>query len=261
MHINSFCHSGTAGDLIYSLPLVQHFGGGEFYIHLNQIEWMSQHYYNAPLPEGHFHKGRMNERDFELMRGLLEAQPYITKVGILDPSTTAVTHNLDRFRDLFVRHPGNYVDVYSTTFGITSDAEKEELRGTPWITVPDYKTVEGRDIAINRTARWLPPRPSPIWTDWKEQGVEDRAFFLGLPEEHHAFQQATGWNIPYQPTKDLLELAQYIAGAKVFIGNQSVALSIAIGFGHDDIWCEARRDLPIERNECYFPQQHGLNYF
>lgn len=258
---NVYKHSGTAGDLIYALPLVQYLGGGEFYLHLHQVEWMSQHYYNAPLAPTHFHKGRMTEKDFESLRGLLEAQPYLSKVGILDTSETAVTHNLDKFRDLFVKHPGNYVDVYSTTFGITSPSEQEELRGTPWLTIPDYKTVEGRDIAVNRTARWLPPKLSPIWDEWRTQGVEDQAFFIGLPEEYAAFKAATGWNIPYQPTENLLELAQYIAGANVFIGNQSVGLSIAIGFGHNDIWCEARRDLPIEKNECYFPKQHGLNYF
>ena len=256
---NVYKHSGTAGDLIYSLPLVQHLGGGEFYLHLHQIDWIGQHYYGSK-PSA-FHQGRMTQKDFDFMKTFMEAQSYITKFDKLDPATTEVTHNLDNFRVPFVGHPGNYVDIYAKTFGITSPTEQEELRGTPWITIPDHKTVEGRDVAINRTARWLPPKLSPVWDEWKAQGVEDRAFFIGLPEEYAAFKATTGWNIPHQPTSTLLELAQYVAGANVFIGNQSVALSIAIGFGHNDIWCEARRDLPIERNECYFPNQHGLNYF
>ena len=84
---------------------------------------------------------------------------------------------------------------------------------------------------------------------------------MGLPEEYEAFKRATGWDIPYQPTTSLLEVAEYIAGADAFIGNQSVALSVAIGLGHPEIWCEARRDLPIERNECYFPEHPGIHYF
>lgn len=261
MDINAFKHSGTAGDLIYSLPLVKHFGGGEFYLHLHQVEWMSQHYYGVPLGPTHFHKGRMNQKDFEFIRGLLESQSYITKVDVLDPRTTEITHNLDNFRNLFVHHPGNYVDVYATTFGITDAETKQQLRTTPWLTVPETKQVEGRNIAINRTMRWVPPQLSPIWNDWKEQGLDQQAFFIGLPEEHAAFKNATGWDIPHQPTTSLLEVAEYIAGADVFIGNQSVALSLAIGLGHKDIWCEARRDLPIEKNECYFPLQPGMNYF
>ena len=37
--MKTFKHSGTGGDLLYSLPLVKYLGGGEFYLHLNQIDW------------------------------------------------------------------------------------------------------------------------------------------------------------------------------------------------------------------------------
>jgi hypothetical protein len=58
----------------------------------------------------------------------------------------------------------------------------------------------------------------------------------------------------------MLELAEVIAGAKLFIGNQSQALALAIGLGVP-YHCEARQDLPLERNECYFPNQPNGNYF
>jgi ADP-heptose:LPS heptosyltransferase len=179
----------------------------------------------------------------------------------MDPRTSEITHNLDNFRPLFIQHPGNYVNVYCLANRILDTAVIEQLRNTAWLTVPSPKVVEGRDIVINRTARWLPPTLSPIWKDWEAQGVPDRAVFIGLPAEHAEFNKALGWNIPHQPTTTLLEVAEYIAGANVFIGNQSVALSVAIGLGHPDIWCEARRDLPITRNECYFEMHPGIHYF
>lgn len=255
----SFKHSGTTGDLIYSLPIVQHLGGGEFYLHLDQIGWMSKQYYGVNPPE--FHRGRMNGKDFEFLKDFMLAQKYITKFEPMDPKNTCITHNLDKFRPAFVAHPGNYVDCYADVFGITDAETKELLRGTQWITVPNPKKIEGRRVAINRTQRWIPNELSPIWQEWAQQGVPDTAFFLGLPEEHAAFCQALDWNIPLQPTNSLLEVAEYIAGADVFIGNQSVALSVAIGLGHNDIWCEARRDLPISQNECYFPKWQGIHYF
>lgn len=257
--MNSFKHSGTTGDLIYALPIVQHFGGGEFYLHMNQIDYLSQHYYGVQSPA--FHAGRMNDKDFNFIKGLIEAQTYITKFDKMDPRTSEITHNLDKFRPLFIQHPGNYIDVYGAAFGITDPDVLTELRNNAWLTVPEVKTVEGRAIAINRTARWIPPQISPIWNEWTLQGFEEKAFFLGLPEEHEAFKKATGWDIPHQPTSSLLEVAEYIAGAEAFIGNQSVALSVAIGLGNREIWCEARRDLPIERNECYFPEHPGIHYF
>jgi hypothetical protein len=251
--VNTFKHSGTAGDLIYSLPIVKHFGGGDFYLHLNQINWIGQYYYgSAPAP---FHQGRMNNTDYNFMRSFMEAQSYIKKFGILDNSI-AITHNLDKFRPLFVGHPGNYVDIYSVAFGINDPAEIQRLRQTPWLTVPAPLKVKDRTVAINRTARWVTPQLSNKWNQWK-----DSAFFLGLESEYQDFIRLTGWSIPHQKTNSLLELAQYIQGASTFVGNQSMSLSVAIGLGHPDVWCEHRRDLPLERNECYFPNQNGVNYF
>ena len=257
-HMNSYSHSGTSGDLIYSLPIVKHTGGGDFYLHLNQINWIGQHYYGAaPSPA---HQGRMTQEDYEFLRPLMEVQSYITQFGILDPKRTEITHNLDRFRTPFVGHPGNYIDIYANVFGITDSEVQRELRQTPWLTVPNPKFDADKDIVISRTSRWLPTTLSPLWDDWKQQGLEQRSIFVGLPQEHADFEAAIGWKVEYRPTTNALELAELIAGCTNFIGNQSVALSIAIGLGMQ-FWCEARRDMPIERNECYFPKQPGGNYF
>lgn len=252
--MKKFKHSGAFGDLIYSLPIVKHFGGGEFYVHLDQLNWIGQHYYGStPNP---FHQGRFTAKDVESLHGLLEAQEYITKVDILDPQTTEVTHNLDRFRKPFVGHPGNYVDIYADVFNVK---DKETLRNTPWLTVPEVKHCGERTIAVNRTHRWIPTELPSEWAGWKEEAAKE-CFFLGLPNEYEKFIKDTGWDIPYQETKDLLEMAQYIAGADQYIGNQSVGLALAIGLGTQFL-CEIRRDLPMERNECYFPGHPKGEYF
>lgn len=252
-----FKHSGAFGDLIYSLPIVKHFGGGEFYLHLNQINWIGQHYYGSqPDP---VHQGRLTQADSEFMRDFMLAQSYISNFDVLD-TNIEITHNLDRFRVPFVGHPGNYVDIYSSVFGIRDPNITQQIRTSPWLTVPEARHIEGRDIVINRTARWLPPELPEQWAQWRAQGWEARSVFVGTQSEHQAFQTTTGWNIPWEPTKTMLDLAQIIAGSKTFIGNQSVALALAIGLGKD-YYCELRRDLPINRNECYFPDQPGGNYF
>ena len=255
--MNTYKHSGTLGDIIYALPIMKHFGGGEFYLHLNQIDWVGQHYYGSP--PNPFHKGKMTTNDLEFMRTFLEAQTYITKVAPLDPKLDIITHNLDRFRPSFVRHPGNYVDIYASSFNIMGDDIQSTLRNTPWLSVP-ATDIQSKPIVINRTARWTPKILSPKWKTWQDMGWEENAIFVGLPEEHEAFARATGWDIPFRPTDTLLELAQVIANSKQFIGNQSVALSLAIGLGVN--WtCEARDDLPLERNECYFPHHPNGEYF
>lgn len=255
--MTTFKHSGAAGDLIYSLALVRRFGGGKFYLHLNQMNWIGQHYYgNMPAP---FHQNRLTQADYEYMRDFMLAQDYITDFEIYSPELE-IRYNMDRFRPLFVGHPGNYIDVYADAFTITDPGMRSELRLQPWLTVPSPRVIDGRTVVINRSQRWLPPQLSPQWRVWQDQGLEQRAIFVGLEEEYSAFAQATGWNIPWAETKTQLELAEIIAGAEAFIGNQSQALALAIGLGKTYA-CEARQDLPLERNECYFADNPRGNYF
>jgi hypothetical protein len=257
MLVNKFKHSGAFGDLIYSLSIVKYLGGGEFYLHLNQIDWIGQHYYGSkPNP---FHQGRLKESDFEFMKEFMLAQEYLSKFEIMNPASE-ITHNLDRFRTLFVGHPGNYVDIYSVTFGIKDPLIRTSLRNSPWLTVPEVKVVENRPVVINRTSRWIPSVLGKQWTKWQEENLEKKSVFVGLPEEYEQFKKTLKWDIPYQPVDNMLELAQYIAGAELFIGNQSVALSLAIGLG-TKFYCELRQDLPLERNECWFKDHPNGSYF
>ena len=253
----AYKHSGTFGDLIYSLPIARYFGAGKFYLHLDQINWIGRHYYNVPAPAA-YHQGRMTEQDFQYMYTFMRSQEYITDFAIMD-QYAEVTHNLDRFRDLFVKHPGNYVDTYADAFGITDTAVKKALRDTPWLKA-DPKTLDDRTVVINRTQRWTPRNLSGQWDQWRSEGVEESSIFLGLTEEHKEFQKITGWTIPLADTPTMLDLAQLISGADLFIGNQSVALSLAIGLGKT-VYCEARDDLPMERNECFFPDNELITYF
>lgn len=255
--MKTYKHSGTFGDLIYSLPIVKQLGGGKFYLHLDQINWIGQHYYGSTPVS--FHQGRMTQKDFLFMRDFMLAQEYITDFDVLDPKTTEITHNLDRFRTLFVGHPGNYVDIYSMTFGIEQHLWSQ-LRNQPWLTVPEPKKLSGKTIVINRSERWISPETQEDWTRLQEQELVDTTVFVGLAQEHQLFQEFVGFDIDYHPTADLLELAQVIAGCEQFIGNQSLCLSLAIGLGQEFV-CELRRDLPQERNECYFPNHPRGQYF
>jgi len=255
--MNSFKHSGTFGDLIYALPIVKHLGGGEFYLHLDQINWIGSYYYgSAPNP---FHQGRMNSKDFDFMQSFMTSQEYIKKFDVMR-SDTEITHNLDRFRPLFLGHPGNYVDIYSHTFNIFDTDTKNKLRNSTWLTVDSEDTVKGRPVVINRSARWQPRQLSPQWKEWQKTGLMDQAIFVGMEEEYQAFKKTTGWDLPFHYTNTMMDLAKIIAGSEMFIGNQSMALSLAIGLGVN-VHCEHRDDLPLERNECYGFNPQKVKYF
>jgi hypothetical protein len=112
---------------------------------------------------------------------------------------------------------------------------------------------------LNRTARWVGPERNPVYDQWREEGVDRDTTFVGLESEFAAFVKEYGWECSYTPTKDMLELARVISSAEQFVGNQSAALSLAIGMGVPWV-CELRRDLPEDRNECYFPNHPQGDY-
>lgn len=254
-----FKHSGTMGDIVYGLAVMKRLGGGEFYLHLGQVDWIARHYYGSqPDP---YHKGKMSEKEFEFMRDFMQAQDYITHFGILDVANTEITHNLDRFRPIFVGHPTNYINIYCTVFGITDPTEQTKVSDGPWLTVPQPRPIAGKPYVINRSPRGFTSVDcNAVWGVWREQGTDAESVFVGLPDEYEAFKKLTGWNIDYYPTKTMLELAEVIAGCDQFMGNQSVALSIAQGLRIPYAF-EARIDLPIERNESYFPNHENGDHF
>ena len=256
--MKSFKHSGTFGDLIYSLPVVKFLGGGKFFLHLHQIDWVVQHYYGGGQPDP-YHRGRMTEADFLSLKDLMLAQDYIESFEILDPKSTEISHNLDRFREPFKHHPGNYVNIYAELFRIPFE-EFKNLRNEPWLTVPEPTIIPGKTVIINRTGRWTSSTARESYDMIKSQGAEADSIFIGHENEYLQFKQDMAWDIPYHKTHTLLEMAKVIAGADQFIGNQSVALALAIGLG-TEFACELRSDLPIERNECWFPEHPKGDYF
>jgi hypothetical protein len=88
--------------------------------------------------------------------------------------------------------------------------------------------------------------------------------FVGIQSEHDEFVGLFGF-IPRIETPTLLDAARIIAGARVFIGNQSCPMAIAIGLGVNviqEVWepdanCLFRRDnfLAIRGERVFIPKQ------
>jgi len=117
----------------------------------------------------------------------------------------------------------------------------------PWITgiQPDARS-RGR-IVIARS-----PRYHNSYFRWKQivEHYNDRLLFVGLPEEHRRFVEQFG-KVEYAPTKDLLEVAQLIAGSELFIGNQSAPMAVAEGMKHRRVYemCPYQPDVVVALDE------------
>lgn len=257
--MKTFRHSGTLGDLIYSLAIVRKMSADDviFQVALNNIETCVAQYGYRPDEVDPAHKGRFTERDYELLKPLLKRQSYISGVTTWRQGDAAPDIDLDRFRGtLFRGFEGNYVQAYHLAFGLPFTMQDYD---TPWLEA-DANTVA--PIVVNRTFRYrsTEPHASATHKQFAHEGkLEQNGIFVGTPEEHADYVEKTGINIEYYPITDFLELANIIAGADMVISNQSFVYSLAMGLGKSSV-LETIKIKPLQINECFFPRSN-IHYF
>lgn len=195
--MRSYKHSGDAGDSIYACPAIRVTGGGTLF-----------------LAKADFTRVQMDEKSAANIRPLLEAQPYIKEVLMWHGQ--AVAFDLDLFRYEW-NLASNIAEQHLKAFGLPL-AEVNNA----WLTV-DSNTVQ--PVVINRTARYR--NPHFPWRRVADKYRKD-AVFVGSTEEHEDFCERFG-AIGFYETANLLDLAEVIAGCKLFIGNQSTPYAIAEG--------------------------------
>lgn len=231
MKSKTFRHSGKLGDIIYSLPTVKALGGGTFY-----VDYRTEYLGKPPLG-----------KETALMTvKLLETQDYIEKASLYEEEP--ISYNLDEFRNKAVPiHFFNLIknesdEISGALFGPlvkeirkqifpTSEVDLPQLiwesaglagevdLSSPWITGIPQKRIA--DIVVSKTIRY------PGKLDWPRlKEYASRSIFVGLEEEWRAFCKAY-FEIEFYRAEDLLDLAEVIAGAKLFVGNQSFALALA----------------------------------
>lgn len=214
-------HSGDYGDLIYGLCILSKLKRADIQLVLYPAEC-------GP-------RERMTVARAEGVERLLLTQDYIHGVTWCP---VPKGKDLEPFRRCWDKNH-TIVQAYCRFFGITY---KPELISEPWLKVKP-RTGTGKTV-ISRTARYH-GRNFP-WLKILDRFPMPQ--FVGTEAEYTQFiREFGGLRLAYEPTKDLLEAAQIIAGADVFIGNQSAALAMAIGLGVPHIV------------ECC-PEQNDCNY-
>lgn len=204
----SFKHSGNAGDLIYALPTIIALSDSKkstLYLHLNQKGCDKTHPLGGIM---------LNEKTANMLNPLLKTLPYINDIALYDEEQT-ITYNLDLFRELPVSSClGDISRWYFQVFDANYDLSQA------WIQVaPDthYKDT----IVWARSERYLNPH-----LDFSFLAQYPKVVFVGLEQEYLLAKNQVP-TLEYVKVKDFLELAQIIAGAKLFIGNQSFPYALA----------------------------------
>ncbi|MGZ3872249.1 MAG: hypothetical protein ACXVJD_04995 [Mucilaginibacter sp.] len=207
-------HSGNAGDIIYSLPLIKKL----FEITRKPINVLLK--LNEPLKiaDGYEHPlgaVMLNTNMAERLIPLLVAQDYLNDAVIFDDQNVHL--DLTLFRKAgFALDKGNIARWNFFTTGITPDL------ATAWLSADPDKNFAGK-IVLARSSRY-----NNALIDYGFLSNYKNVVFVGVKSEYQEMQKSIP-GLKWQEVNDFLDLANLIAGCKLFIGNQSFPYAVAEG--------------------------------
>jgi hypothetical protein len=164
-----------------------------------------------------------------LIKDLFESQPYISSCEVWN-GQDKIDWASEKFRDGFHSVSHSLVRAHELHGNSVRAVRSPVSTRSPWMTVTPSSESHGRRIIVRS------PRYNNAYFPHKQikELYGDSLLFLGLPDEHRAYEQAFG-KVEYRPTSDLLEAAQLIAGSDLLISNQTAMLWIGHALAHPRI--------------------------
>ena len=220
--MNTYRHAGDIGDVLFSLPVIRYFGGGVLFIEAAR--------YTRQL---------LTPDKWCGLDVLLKQQPYITDVLPWHGERVTVCLNDFRARMQSTLRRGEGKQRHLADWMMEAHGVPLSEKDKAWLSVEPNAVAP---VVINRSGPGRQPHhvyhnPQFPWHRvWKK--YHQHAVFIGHPEEHAVFTATCG-EVPYHPTADLYEAARVIAGASLFIGNQSACHAIAEGLKRNillEVW-------------------------
>lgn len=254
-------HSCNIGDLIAVLAGLKGFydlNGNQFILRQElDVDAVYHMNYDHPTKEG----GKQvmcNKAMFDLIKPLIEHQPYINKFEVFNGQKTVIDFNVIR-GTISVNMP--FGSIQSWTMLAFPDFAFDISK--PWIDVPkaNFSNAIKNKILINFTSRY---RNQFIQYFFLKK-YQDQLLFTGTIGEYEAFCKKWQLNIPYLEIKDFLELAQIMKQSRFFMGNQSFCWNLNRAMNLPSIlemYAAAPNCTPFVGTDNYgFYHQKGLEYY
>lgn len=205
--------SGDLGDLVQSLAIAKW---------KYDTEPDDQVIY---IQAANYTRQRLTPDKWKVIEPLLLRQPYIHRVE--EYKGQHIDVNLNDFRapmfSSLAVGKGRNINLWQ--WMCMAHNAPPEIYSRPWLEVDITPKVWGYGTVINRTRRYN--NPSFPWIRMIREANDP--IFLGLEDEHKALVDYTDMPIHHVPTNNLLQAAEIIAAADLFIGNQSCLYAIAEG--------------------------------
>ncbi len=204
----NFIHSGHSGDVVYSLPVIKELSKNHecnLFIQVNKK--MPLAYYKHPAG-----KVYINDKILSLLLPLLKSQKFLKKADKYNGEKIDI--NLDLFRELPVNMHYNIPRWFFHIVGIQVDL------ANPYLDIGEHEKLKNK-IIIHRTFRYRNQ-----FINYKFLKNYSEIYFIGLDFEFDDLKKDIP-NLQMYECKDYLDMAKIIKSSKFFIGNQSIAYSIA----------------------------------
>lgn len=197
--------------MVYLLSIIRQIPGGPHTLCLRQSDATK-----AKGAEG-------VQRLYDNVGPIARLQPYIHEVKIIQPGDY-VDWASEGFRMASYVHGQTLMQAHLNHLIKTKGIGQNFNSNDPWLKVEPSLKSKGR-IVCNRTGRYRGE-----YFQWAKlvAHYRHRLLFVGLHHEWREFIGHFGY-VEFAPTKNMLEVAQLIAGAELFVGNQSCANAIAEG--------------------------------
>lgn len=219
----AFKHSGRLGDIIYALPLVKVMVEkrkckADFYI-------LSDDFYE--IKGAAFHPGQgvtVSQALFDYLSPLLSSLEYINKVVYCPKIEVPAGYiDLDSFKNqnFNLLASGNQI-WYRKAHSIPVPFEEKWITWKAQAKLPE---VPSFNVLVNKSTRFYNKS-----IDYRFLDEIDNVGFFGLEMEYEDFKKRNNLSrIQYIQTQTALDVAQLLARANLFIGNQSLGFAIAEG--------------------------------
>lgn len=225
----TFLLGAELGDSIYALPAIQSLGGG--ILCAVDRPWCRPDW----------------QIRVEAARRLFESQRLSLNIG----QPAQYDYDLTTYRHYLGKAGDNIATRIARWVGASIDTSK------PWIQVEPSKATQGR-IIVSRGPRWrgefFP------WLDIVLTFQND-ILFVGTNEEYTEFCTSFG-HVERHVTKDLLEVAEAIAGSELFIGSQSSPNALCEALKHPSVLevCPTSIDCFYDRSSTKYCVDGSLQF-
>lgn len=219
-------HLANIGDIIAVMPAIKSFWEitGKQVVFCQRINTPAAYYPGAthPTVDSSGVNVCVNDKMFEMIKPLIEAQPYIKRMEKYDGQKIDLDFDVIREKT-FVNLPNGMIQ--SWIFFAYPDLARDLSK--PWIELPEQshpvqEQTKGK-IILNFTERYR----NHIIDYFFLRKFAPYLIFSGTEAEHFKFCHQWQLNIPRLEVNDFLELAYAYKACRFMMGNQSAGWNLA----------------------------------